>query len=110
MIAKHTPEQMQRWQRELARKGMDLYAVLSELLAGKNATLATLKLPHEMKPCETKEERLRRFLNQVSRAQKRMNTDAWGQCVRCHAPVSNVALDEAPWTEVCGRCVELHTP
>ena len=113
MTAEHSPEQLQRWQRELARKGMDLYAVLSEGLAGKNATLAMLKLPHEQKPGEQKEERLRRFLDQVSRAQKRMQIkpgeqgDAWVRCARCRAPLPDVLLDEAPWTEVCGDCEPL---
>jgi RNA polymerase-binding transcription factor DksA len=104
MTAEHTPEQLQRWQRELARKGMELYAALSDVLAGKNVTMATVKLPHEQKPGETKEERLRRFLGQVSRAQKRMNTDAWGRCVQCQSLVPAALLDEAPWTEVCGNC------
>lgn len=106
MTAEHTPEQMQRWQRDLTRKGMDLYAVLSEVLAGKNATLATLKLPHEQKPGERKEERLRRYLDQVSRAQKRLTTPAWGKCVKCGAALADAVLNEAPWTEACAKCDE----
>ena len=104
MTAKPTPEQHQRWQRDLARKGMDLYALLTDVLAGKDVTLATLKMPHEQKPGEKKEERLRRYLDLVSRAQKRLGTPAWGLCVRCHARVADSVLDEAPWTEVCGAC------
>ncbi len=104
MIAEPSPEQIARWRQQLAFKGQGLYAALSDVLAGKNVTLTTLKLPHEQKPGERPEERLRRFLDQVSRAQKRLGTPAWGLCPRCQAPVPEVVLDEAPWTETCSAC------
>ncbi len=104
MTAEPTPEQRQRWQGDLARKGMDLYTLLTDVLAGKNVTLTTLKMPHEQKPGEKKEEQLRRYLDLVSRAQKRLGTPAWGRCVRCQARLAEIVLDEAPWTELCGAC------
>ena len=104
MTREHTPDQVARWRRDLASKGVELNAALTAILAGKNVTLATLKLPQEQTPGERKEERLRRYLDLVSRAQKRLGTTAWGTCVHCDAPIREVVLDEAPWTETCEAC------
>jgi len=98
------PERQQRLRTELGRKGMDINQKLTDLLAGKNVTLATIVLPQDQKPGETKEERLRRFLNQISRAQKRLGTPTWGLCVTCHAALPDGVLDDTPWTEECNSC------
>ena len=60
MIAERAPEPIQRWQRHLAQKGLELYGSLSDVLAGKHVTLATFRLPQEQKPGERKQEQLRR--------------------------------------------------
>ncbi len=106
MTAERTPEQFQRWQRHLARKGLELYGSLSDVLAGKHITLATLQLPHEQKTGERKEERLRRYLDQVVRAQGRLGTQGWGRCVHCQQPLPDAVLDELPWTETCHACAD----
>lgn len=100
-----TPEQQQRWRRDLMRKGMDVNAKLTELLSKQNATLATLDLPGQGKPGEKPIERLQRFLRQISAAQQRLATPQWGKCQRCGAVLPLAALDDAPWIEDCGDCL-----
>lgn len=94
----------QRWRTELARRGMAVNEQLTRLLAGQQVTLATLKLPNEQKPGLRPEEKLRRFLDQISRAQRRLGTPAWGLCVDCGAALPESALDETPWLERCAGC------
>lgn len=102
--AAHTPEQEQRWRRDLMRKGMDVNAKLTELLGKQNATLATMDLPGEGKPGEKPVERLQRFLRQISAAQKRLGTPQWGKCQSCGVVFAHGALDDTPWIEDCGDC------
>lgn len=90
--------------RALGLKGMEVNTALTSLLAHKNVTLATLKLPQEQKPGEKPEERLRRFLDQIIRAQRRLGTPAWGLCTGCAKALDPRALGEAPWTETCEDC------
>ncbi len=101
------PARLARLRTDLGRKGMDINQKLTDILAGKNVTLATLKMPHEQKPGEKPEEKLRRFLNQISRAQRRLGTPAWGLCVTCQAPLPDAVLDDTPWTEECNTCGRL---
>ena len=93
-----------RLRQDLLRKGADINAALTALLAGQNATLATIKLPHEDKPGIKPKERLRLFLDQIIRAQRRLDTAAWGQCVVCGEPFAEAALAETPWLEECPDC------
>ncbi len=89
---------------DLMRKGADVNAGLTRLLAGENATLATIKLPDEDKPGIKPKERLRLFLDQIVRAQRRLDTDEWGLCISCRSPFEEAALDEVPWLEECADC------
>ncbi len=86
------------------RKGADINHALTRLLAGENATLATIKLPDEDKPGIKPKERLRLFLDQIVRAQRRLDTPQWGQCVNCDKPFPQAALSEVPWLEECAEC------
>lgn len=100
-----TPEQLARWRRDILRKGVEVNAKLTQLLANQNATLATMDLPGEGKPGEKPVERLRRFLNQISAAQRRLGTDQWGKCQTCGVAFPHGALDDMPWIEDCGDCL-----
>jgi len=93
-----------RWRRALALKGMEVNGQLTRLLAAQNATLATIKLPNEDKGGEKPEERLRRFLDQIIRAQRRVGTPAFGQCAGCGEELPAAAFDDAPWIELCAPC------
>ena len=89
---------------ELGRKGMAVNEKLTRLMAGQNATLATIKLPNELKAGLTPIEKLRRFLDLIIRAQRRLGTPAWGHCASCGCVLPQAALDDTPWLEVCGDC------
>ena len=90
--------------RDLMAKGMAVNGQLVALLAGKNATLLNMKLPHEQKPGMRKEERLRAFLDQIIGAQCRLGTPSYGHCEQCGVAFSDAALDEIPWLAVCAAC------
>ncbi|MBM4346013.1 MAG: hypothetical protein FJ100_21780 [Deltaproteobacteria bacterium] len=93
-----------RWRTRLMHKGMEVNGQLTALLARQNATMATLKLPNEMEPGETKEEKLRRYLNQIIAAQRRLGSEGFGKCATCGVQLPVLALDDAPWLEECGAC------
>lgn len=98
------PARKDRLLRDLRSKGMAVNAKLVEVLGGKNVDLATLKLPHEEKPGLKPEQKLRRFLDQIIRAQKRLETPDYGRCVQCGTVLPDGALDDTPWLELCARC------
>ena len=98
------PARLHRWRAELTRTGMAINDQLTRLLAGQQVTLATLKLPHERRPGLRPEEKLRLFLDRISRAQQRLDTPAWGRCVDCGAELPEPALDDSPWLEQCPDC------
>jgi RNA polymerase-binding transcription factor DksA len=100
----HEPQRTARWRQTLAAKGIEINDRLTRLLAGQNATLATLPLPDEARPGETPIDRLRRYLRLVSDAQKRLNSGIFGICLGCGAELDPLLLDERPWTERCPRC------
>lgn len=98
------PVRAARLRKHLSQKGMEVNHNLTQLLSNMNATLATMKLPGEEKPGEKPHERLRRFLDQIARAQRRLDTEQFGLCVACQQALPALALDEAPWTEQCADC------
>lgn len=98
------PANVARWRTRLMHKGMEVNGQLTALLARQNATLATIKVPNEQEPGETREEKLRRYLKQVIAAQRRLDSDAYGKCQTCGTLLPLGALDDAPWLEECGPC------
>ncbi len=94
----------EKLRRDLARKGMEVNEKLTRMLAAQNATLTTMKLPSEEEPGLKPHEKLRRYLDQIVRAQKRLGTGAWGACMHCAAELAEAALDDAPWLELCAKC------
>ncbi len=94
-----------RLRRDLARQGMSVNERLTNLLAGMNGRLLDMKMPHERKPGLRPEEKLRRYLDQIIRAQRRLGTETWGVCVTCGAQLAQAQLDDAPWQEECDRCL-----
>ncbi|MSP91262.1 MAG: hypothetical protein EXR79_05605 [Myxococcales bacterium] len=104
MTAAVPPDAVQRWRKTLSRKGMDINQKLTDLLSRQNATLATIKLPNETEAHEPPERRLRRFLDQIIRAQRRLGTPDWGLCSTCRRPFERGALDDTPWIEECAAC------
>lgn len=103
-MAPTDPTDHDRMRAELARKGMEVNEKLTRLLAGQDTTMATVKLPQEQKPGEKPVEKLRRFLDQIIRAQRRLGTQAWGRCATCGVDLPSQALADAPWVEQCATC------
>lgn len=98
------PANLSRWRTALGRKGMEVNAQLTKLLASQNMTLATLKLPNEMDPGEPPERKLRRFLDQIIAAQRRLGSAQFGLCQSCGKELPPAVFDEAPWTADCPAC------
>ncbi len=98
------PPELRRIRMQLARKGMEVNGQLTTLLAGQNARLLDLKMPHEQTPGLKPQEKLRRYLDQIIRAQRRLGTDAWGKCVTCGTALPPQALSDTPWLEECEPC------
>ncbi len=95
-------------------KGMEVATKLSSLLAGKDVSLIELaELTKGGEPAETKEQRLRRFLDQVNASRARLLNKAgaapYGACLGCGSPLADGALDEMPWVERCAPCVSKDT-
>jgi RNA polymerase-binding transcription factor DksA len=85
----------------LLRKGGEVAAALSALLDHKEVDLASLPPPRH--PDDDPELRLRRFLDQIDRAIKAFDTERYGKCALCGAPIDSRTLADRPWTELCGK-------
>ena len=96
------PARRQRLRTALGHKGMEINGKLTRILANQNVTLA--KWPSEREPGLRPEERLRRFLDQIARAQQRLGTAGWGRCLACGDDLPEAALDDTPWIERCAGC------
>ena len=104
-MSRFTKADRKRYRRELMRKGWDVNQKLTAVLAGKNVTMSTTKMPHEMKPGLKPEEKLRLWLDQIVRAQNRLQTPEFGACVECGEAFPKGALDDVPWLETCADCL-----
>jgi len=87
------------WKSALLHKGQDVADLLEELLSGKNVDLASLPVP--VAPGQDPELRLRNFLDQIDRALKMFDTDAYGRSQVCGTDLDRVALREQPWLATC---------
>ena len=97
--------QITKLRHDLGQKGMEVNARLTQVLAGMNARLSDIKMPHEQKPGLRPEEKLRRYLDQIIRAQRRLGTPDWGLCTICGAQIPQAQLDDSPWKEACDACI-----
>lgn len=100
-----TKADLKRYRRELMRKGWAVNEQLTKVLAGQNTTMATVKMPHEMKPGLKPQEKLRMFLDLIVRAQNRLLTPEFGHCIECGTPFPKGALDDTAWLETCESCL-----
>ena len=104
-MSRFSKADLKRYRRELMRKGWEVNQKLTDLLAGKNVTMATTKMPHEMKPGLKPEEKLRMWLDQIVRAQNRLQTEEFGKCIECEVEFPKGAIDDVPWLETCNDCL-----
>jgi RNA polymerase-binding transcription factor DksA len=89
------------WKSALLHKGQDTAELLEALLSGKEVDLGSLPVPSG--PGEDAELRLRNFLEQIDRAIKAFDTDAYGRCQLCGVDLDRRALQEHPWLATCPR-------
>lgn len=102
MSASLTAEQRQVLRRALLRKGAEINAKLTDVLAGKQVSLDAQLLGGE--PGERAEERLRRFLDRVNVCLRGLERGGYGRCERCAAPLAFTQLEQVPWADTCLRC------
>jgi RNA polymerase-binding transcription factor DksA len=94
-----TDEQIGLLKRQLLKKGAEINAKLVELLNGKQ-----INIFEELKPGETKEERLRRFLKLVDDQLIAIRNKTYGKCVKCGDGLPFAHLEQIPWIDTCQAC------
>ncbi|HZX95012.1 MAG TPA: hypothetical protein VFE90_10880 [Myxococcales bacterium] len=87
------------WKSALLHKGKDVADLLEAVLSGKKVDLGSLPVPS--RPNEDPELRLRSFLEQINRAIKAFDTDAFGRCHHCGVNLDRAALRQQPWLAAC---------
>ena len=92
-------EQIQRLKRQLLKKGSEINAKLVDLLNGKEVSLE--RLLGGGKPGETKEERLRRFLQLVDSRLVAIRNGSYGRCQGCGEWLHFEKLEQVPWIDTC---------
>lgn len=87
------------WKSALLHKGQDVADMLEAVLSGKKVDLSSLPVPFQ--PDQDPELRLRNFLDQIDRAIKAFDTDAFGRCQSCGVDLDRRALEQQPWLATC---------
>ncbi len=87
------------WKSALLHKGQDVAELLEAVLSGKEVDLASLPVPSG--PGQDPELRLRNFLEQIDRAIKAFDSDAYGRCQLCGVDLDRGALQQQPWLATC---------
>jgi RNA polymerase-binding transcription factor DksA len=99
MTAPPTDQQIARLRRQLLKKGAEINEKLVALLNGKQ-----INIMEPLKPGETKEERLRRFLKLIDDQLVAIRNKTYGKCVRCGDGLPFVHLEQIPWIDTCQVC------
>jgi hypothetical protein len=92
-------EEIKRLKRQLLKKGAEINDQLVALLNGKQFSF---DLP--LKPGETKEEKLRRFLALVDSRLVAIRNGSYGKCETCGDGLPFVHLEQIPWIDTCQPC------
>src|SRR4051812_21889744 len=94
-----TDEEIAKLKRQLLKKGAEINEKLVALLNGKQVNIM-----EQLKPGETKEERLRRFLKLIDDQLVRIRQGTYGKCEKCGDSLPFAHLQEAPWIDTCQAC------
>ena len=87
------------WKSALLHKGQDVADMLEAVLSGREVDLASLPVP--LGPGQDPELRLRSFLEQIDRAIKAFDSDAFGRCQFCGVDLDHASLAQQPWLATC---------
>jgi RNA polymerase-binding transcription factor DksA len=93
-----TADQQQILKRMLLKKGSEINAKLVDILNGK-----TVNIMEPLKPGETKEERLRRFLALIDSRLVAIRNGEYGKCIQCGDPLPFAHLEQIPWIDTCQK-------
>lgn len=99
----YTASDRQRWKQLLLDKGREVSSKLEDILAGKDATLDDFELKKDGEPAETKEKRLRRYLDHLMKRLRAVDHPRFGWDPDAKAFVSVATLDDTPWLDVDPR-------
>jgi RNA polymerase-binding transcription factor DksA len=94
-----TGEQIALLKKRLLKKGAEINEKLVALLNGKQVNIF-----ETLKPGETKEERLRRFLKLVDDQLVAIRNGSYGKCVQCGDGLPFAHLEQIPWIDTCQSC------
>lgn len=93
----YTQIDRERWKSAILAKGQEVASKLEQILAGKDITLAEISLFKNDEPAETREKRLRRFLDHLMARLKVVDHPRFGWDAEAGAWKSVAELDETPW-------------
>ncbi len=85
-------------------KGWEVAQRIAKIKAGENVRIADMMGLRDGPVGQTKEEKLRAWLDAINRARDRFHGGDFGRCLDCAGSIRAEVLDETPWTELCGEC------
>ena len=91
-----TAEEIALLKRQLLKKGAEINAKLVDILNGKEVNIF-----ETLKPGETKEEKLRRFLALIDSKLVAIRNGSYGKCVVCGDGLPFAHLEQIPWIDTC---------
>lgn len=100
-----TDAQIKTLRRHLLKKGAELNAKLTELLA--DPTIDMSGLFGAGKPGEKPVERLRRFMALIDGRLRAIKEGRYGRCDRCGDGIPFAHLEQIPWIDTCQACAAL---
>jgi hypothetical protein len=83
----------------MLEKGRDIATKLEKILAGKDVSLEEISLLKNDEPAETKEKRMRRFLDHVMSRMRAVQTADFGFDHTTGAYLTVTELNEVPWID-----------
>jgi len=99
----YSPAALAHFRTLILAKGQEVANKLTDIMARKDVSLADLDL-FSREPGETKEQRLRRFLNHLMATLRSLDKPTFGRCDGCGQPIPEAELREMPWADRCRRC------
>jgi hypothetical protein len=100
-----TSDQIALLKRQLLKKGAEINDKLVALLNGKEVNIF-----EPLKPGETKEERLRRFLKLIDDQLVAIRNGTYGKCLKCGDGLPFAHLEQVPWIDTCQACASAAVP
>ncbi|TNF26723.1 MAG: hypothetical protein EP329_20780 [Deltaproteobacteria bacterium] len=99
-LSPYTQADRDRWRQLLLKKGKEVADKLERVLAKKDVALEELSLFKNDEPAETKEKRLRRYLDHLMKRLRSLDHPRFGYDPARGAFVAVTELDECPWLDV----------